>query len=133
MLQKEVVNRIIAKKGSKAYGWLSIISQLLCDVEVLFDVPKEAFTPAPKVNSSVVLLKPKVDVIPHNLQQLKIICHILFLHRRKMISSIIKREKQLHYLLSKVDELQIDLKMRPEDIDIKTFCKISQTFRNGCV
>ena len=123
MLQKEVVNRIIAQNGSKAYSWLSILSQLLCDVELLFDVPKEAFTPQPKVTSSVVSLKPKKTVIPHNIAKLKVICHELFLHRRKTVRSIINKSERIKYLFSHLD--QIDLNMRPEDLSIATLCALS--------
>jgi 16S rRNA (adenine1518-N6/adenine1519-N6)-dimethyltransferase len=123
MLQKEVVKRIIAQNGSKAYSWLSILSQLLCDVELLFDVPKEAFIPQPKVTSSVVSLKPKKTVIPHNIAKLKIICHELFLHRRKTVKSIINKSERIKYLISHLD--QTNLNMRPEDLSITTLCSLS--------
>lgn len=125
MLQKEVVNRIIAKNGSKAYSWLSILSQLLCDVELLFDVPKEAFNPQPKVTSSVVSLRPKKSVIPHNIKKLKIICHELFLHRRKTVRSIINKNNQIKYLIPHLTQENLDA--RPEDLDIATLCRLSLT------
>jgi 16S rRNA (adenine1518-N6/adenine1519-N6)-dimethyltransferase len=123
MLQKEVVNRIVAENGSKDYSWLSILSQLLCDVELLFNVPKEAFIPQPKVTSSVVSLRPKKSVIPHNIEKLKIICHELFLHRRKTVKTIINKSNKLQYLLPYIDE--ISLKARPEDLNILTLCRLS--------
>lgn len=123
MLQKEVVNRIIAKPSSKAYSWLSILAQLLCDVNLLFDVPKEAFNPQPKVISSVVSLRPKQTIIPHNIIKLKMICHALFLHRRKTIRSIITNNPKLQYLIPHLD--QITLNMRPECLDITTLCNLS--------
>ena len=58
MLQKEVVDRMAAVPGSKAYGRLSVMTQFRCDVAPLFDVPPESFSPAPKVFSSIVRLKP---------------------------------------------------------------------------
>ena len=59
MLQKEVVDRMGAEPGSKVYGRLSVMLQALCEVEPLFDVPPAAFRPPPKVDSSVVRLRPK--------------------------------------------------------------------------
>lgn len=58
MLQKEVVERMAAEPGSKVYGRLSVMLQLACRVEPLFDVPPEAFRPPPKVDSAVVRLVP---------------------------------------------------------------------------
>jgi len=125
MLQKEFVNRIIAKHHSKAYSWLTILAQLLCDVDFLFDVPQSSFTPEPKVMSSVFSLKPKKVIFPHNIKNLKKICSSLFLYRRKTIGSIVKNNSHLNYLLPFLEKIQLDLKTRPEEIDIKTFCDIS--------
>jgi 16S rRNA (adenine1518-N6/adenine1519-N6)-dimethyltransferase len=58
MLQKEVVERMAAGPGSKIYGRLSVMLQLRCSVEPLFDVPPDAFSPPPKVDSAVVRLVP---------------------------------------------------------------------------
>src|SRR5690606_34290038 len=59
MFQKEVAQRIVAKPSSKSYGRLSIISQWLCDCKIAFDVPAAAFTPPPKVTSSIVRFVPR--------------------------------------------------------------------------
>ncbi len=125
MLQKEFVQRVTAKHHSKAYSWITILAQLLCDVELLFDVPQNAFTPEPKVISSVFSLRPKQAVYPHNIKNLKKICNTLFLYRRKTIRSIINNNSHLHYLLPFLENIQLDLQKRPEEIDIKTFCDIS--------
>ncbi len=58
MLQKEVVERMAAQPGGKIYGRLSVMLQMFCDVEPLFDIGPGAFTPAPKVHSSFVRLRP---------------------------------------------------------------------------
>jgi 16S rRNA (adenine1518-N6/adenine1519-N6)-dimethyltransferase len=57
MLQREVVERIIARPGSKEYGYLSVLVQFYCEAQRLFNVPPGAFRPAPKVDSSVVRLR----------------------------------------------------------------------------
>lgn len=125
LLQKEVVNKIIATHNSKAYGWLSILSQLLCDVDLLFDVQPTAFTPEPKIISSVIRLKPHILPYEYNIKKLKLLCKALFIHRRKSINTIIKNNPNLQYLLPAIESLNLNLKMRPEEIDIQTFCKIS--------
>ncbi|MDO5089992.1 MAG: 16S rRNA (adenine(1518)-N(6)/adenine(1519)-N(6))-dimethyltransferase RsmA [Cardiobacteriaceae bacterium] len=58
MLQKEVVERIVAEPGSKAYGRLGIMIRQQCDAEPLLDIPPQAFDPPPKVDSAVVRLVP---------------------------------------------------------------------------
>ena len=58
MLQKEVVNRMAAEPGSKAYGRLSVMLQVKCAVMPLFDIGPGAFKPAPKVDSAFVRLQP---------------------------------------------------------------------------
>ncbi len=57
MLQREVVERIIARPSSKEYGYLSVLVQFYCEAQRLFNVPPGAFRPAPKVDSSVVRLR----------------------------------------------------------------------------
>jgi 16S rRNA (adenine1518-N6/adenine1519-N6)-dimethyltransferase len=57
MFQKEVAERIVAKHGSKTYGILSVLMQCYYDIEYLFDVKPECFTPPPKVMSGVIRLR----------------------------------------------------------------------------
>jgi 16S rRNA (adenine1518-N6/adenine1519-N6)-dimethyltransferase len=61
LVQKEVAQRLSAQPGTRAYGFLSVQTQLLSDVELLFEVPADAFRPRPKVDSAVVRLTPKRD------------------------------------------------------------------------
>ena len=59
MFQTEVAERLMASPRTKAYGRLSVIAQWCCQVTRAFNVPKEAFTPPPKVSSTVVTLTPR--------------------------------------------------------------------------
>ena len=59
LVQKEVAERLTAQPGTRAYGFLSVQTQLLSDAELLFDVPADAFRPRPKVDSAVVRLVPR--------------------------------------------------------------------------
>ena len=93
MLQKEVVERMAAEPGSKVYGRLSVMLQLACRVEPLFDVPAEAFRPPPKVESAVVRLLP---LAPHELhdadpQHVYAVVKAAFGQRRKTLSNALKQ------------------------------------------
>jgi 16S rRNA (adenine1518-N6/adenine1519-N6)-dimethyltransferase len=86
MFQKEVVDRLVARPRSKAYGRLSVIAQHVCTVRPLFDIAPSAFVPPPKVTSSVVRLTPLppsqrlADLVP-----LERVTAAAFGQRRKML------------------------------------------------
>jgi 16S rRNA (adenine1518-N6/adenine1519-N6)-dimethyltransferase len=125
MLQKEVVERVIALKGNKKYSWLSIISQLLCDKELLFDIPPIAFFPQPKVMSSLLYLQPKITTLPFNYNNLQQICQKLFLYRRKTLQAIMKMDKFLQSIFSDAVNFGINMQLRPEQLDLELLCKLS--------
>ena len=89
MLQREVVDRIIAPPGSRTYGYLSVLVQLFCQVEALFDVPPGAFRPIPKVHSTVLRLRirrePAVPIADP--QAFLLLCQVLFSQRRKTLAN----------------------------------------------
>lgn len=85
MLQKEVVDRLVATPHSKAYGRLSILTQWLCEVESLFHLPPSAFSPPPKVDSTVVRLVPRAKPEPCDMQTLEKLTAAAFGQRRKML------------------------------------------------
>ncbi|MEO7072768.1 MAG: 16S rRNA (adenine(1518)-N(6)/adenine(1519)-N(6))-dimethyltransferase RsmA [Rhodanobacter sp.] len=89
MLQKEVVARMAAAPGSKVYGRLSVMLQLACTVEPLFDVPASAFRPPPKVDSSVVRLVPLAAHARHdaNADDVHAVVKAAFAQRRKTLSN----------------------------------------------
>jgi 16S rRNA (adenine1518-N6/adenine1519-N6)-dimethyltransferase len=124
MLQKEVVDRLAAPPGCKAYGRLSIMVQYLCDVECLFFVPPEAFYPPPKVESAVVRLTPHTQS-PYPsvcLNTLKQVVATAFAMRRKTIANNLKP-----LLTAKeLEALTIDPLMRPEQLSILTYVQIAQ-------
>jgi len=93
LLQKEVVNRLVAEPGTKAFGRLSVLTQWLCQASSAFDIPPTAFIPPPKVMSAVVVLRPRPrDQRPFdcNLSALSKVTAALFNQRRKMIRQAIK-------------------------------------------
>jgi 16S rRNA (adenine1518-N6/adenine1519-N6)-dimethyltransferase len=91
MFQREVAERIVAAPGSNAYGRLSVISQWRTRPRILFDVNRSAFTPAPKVTSSVVrfdlLAHPRGDAVLRDLER---VTAAAFGQRRKMLRSSLR-------------------------------------------
>ena len=86
MFQKEVAQRIAAAPGGRVYGRLSVLVQWLCDVHRLFDVPPRAFTPPPKITSTVVRLLPRATPLaPASIRHLERVTAAAFGQRRKML------------------------------------------------
>ena len=126
MFQKEVAQRLCAPAGSKSYGRLSVITQFLCDVEHCFDLPPGAFTPPPKVVSSVVRLTPLAQArFPANKKKLEEVVKAAFGQRRKMLrSSLGSLSDDAGAWLS---EAGIDPKRRAETLSVEEFCLLART------
>lgn len=122
MFQKEVALRIAAKPRTADYGRLTILSQYLADVKKMFDLPPGAFSPPPKVTSSVVNLIPKSEVDLSILPALEKITHAAFGQRRKMIRS------SLSSLFSTSDFSSLDIKetARAEELLLDQFVKLAR-------
>jgi 16S rRNA (adenine1518-N6/adenine1519-N6)-dimethyltransferase len=91
MFQKEVADRIVAPAGGKDYGRLSVLSQYRCEARKLFDVNRSAFTPPPKVTSSIVQLIPIAAPQPAcRIEDLSRVTAAAFGQRRKMLRSSLK-------------------------------------------
>ena len=85
MLQKEVVDRMAAAPGSKAFGRLSVMLQWRYEIEPLFDVPPDAFDPPPRVMSAIVRMRPRAAPAAVSPAVLGTIVGIAFSQRRKML------------------------------------------------
>lgn len=123
MLQKEVVERLVAGPGDKNYGRLSIMVQYHCQAENLFEVPPESFRPAPKVDSAIVRLtphkeRPFVAKCPKKLESL---VRTAFSQRRKTLRNALKT------LLPDInqDTMSIDLSKRAENISLEEYVNLS--------
>ena len=90
MFQREVAERIAAKPGTKAYGRLSVLSQWRTSARIAFDVPARAFTPPPKITSSVVHLRPAEMPKGIDPSRLSAITAAAFSQRRKMLRQSLK-------------------------------------------
>ena len=128
MFQKEVAERIIAQPGSKNYGRLSIISQWRSKAEILFSIPPEAFSPPPKVKSSVIKITALSSPIHQaELKNLSFIAKTAFNQRRKMLRHSLKSLSQnIENVLNSTGILPTS---RPEEITIKKFCELSERLK----
>jgi len=91
MFQKEVAQRLAASPHSKDYGRLSVMTQFLCEVRPLFDIPPRAFVPAPKVTSTVVRLVPRAAPLGGcRFADLERVVAAAFGKRRKMLRQSLK-------------------------------------------
>jgi 16S rRNA (adenine1518-N6/adenine1519-N6)-dimethyltransferase len=91
MIQREVAQRIAAGPGSKTYGILSVLLQVWYDIEYLFTVDEDAFTPPPKVKSAVVrLVRNKRTAMDCNEKLFKTVVKTTFNRRRKMLRNSVK-------------------------------------------
>jgi len=123
MLQKEVVNRLVAVPGSKSYGKLSVVVQYYCRVDKLFDVGPEAFSPQPKVDSSIVRLIPHKSplVSINNYEDFENIVSASFAQRRKTLHNNLKSLLSDEQLLS----VNIDPSRRAETLSLEEFAALS--------
>jgi 16S rRNA (adenine1518-N6/adenine1519-N6)-dimethyltransferase len=127
MFQKEVAERIVAKPGDDAYGRLTVISQWRTAPRILFDVHRSAFTPPPKITSSVVrfdLLKaPRGEA---QLEALERVTAAAFGQRRKMLRSSLKA------LSPKCDQMLeaagIEPTARAEEISVEGFAALARAY-----
>ena len=124
MLQKEVVDRLTAAPGCKAYGRLSVFAQYHGQVEALFEVPPEAFRPVPKVDSAFVRLIPWHDSPYPKLPQadLEFLVAKAFGMRRKTLANNLKPL----FTAAELADLGIDPGLRPEQITVAQYVQLAK-------
>ena len=129
MFQKEVADRIIAKSNSSHYGRLSILSNWKLKVKKICDIKSVSFYPKPKVDSSLLIFTPKMHFYPlKDSKNLEKVTRIFFNHRRKMLK---KPFNQLFNGNQKIlDRLKIDLNLRPQNLDFKTYYQLVEEYEN---
>ncbi len=122
MFQKEVAERICEKKGSKAYGILSVLAQAFYDTEYLFTVSEHVFDPPPKVKSGVMRMRRKEDYsLPCSEKLLFTVVKTAFQQRRKTLRNSLKT-------LNLSDNLREDevFNLRPEQLSVAQFIELTQ-------
>ena len=121
MLQKEVVDRIVAPPGSKVYGRISVIMQTFFDTELMFVVPKESFDPQPKIESAILYLKTKKQPLVKNFKPLEEIVKIAFSQRRKTLKNCLKS-------FLNQSQTDIDLSQRAEMLSVENFVTLMNDY-----
>jgi len=124
MFQKEVALRIVSKPGSKVYGILSVLVQAFYDVDYLFDVPPESFTPPPKVVSGMIRLKRRTETVPmESEKRLFTLVKAAFNQRRKMLRNSLKSLFDEEFLQDKLFD------KRAEQLTIDQFAALTFQMR----
>ncbi|MEO1985090.1 MAG: 16S rRNA (adenine(1518)-N(6)/adenine(1519)-N(6))-dimethyltransferase RsmA [Martelella sp.] len=122
MFQKEVAQRIVAEAGDNHYGRLGVLAGWRTEARIAFDVPPQAFTPPPKVTSSVVHLTPRAEPLPVAAAALEKVTQAAFGQRRKMLRQSLKSLGG-EALLAKAG---IDPTRRAETLSIAEFCTLAE-------
>lgn len=121
MLQKEVVERMVAEPGSKTYGRLSVMLQWRYYMELMFVVPPTAFDPPPRVDSAIVRMIPLPNPLPCDQAKLEQVVLKAFSQRRKVIRNC------LAGMFSESDLLEagVDPQARPETIPLEQYVALA--------
>ena len=121
MFQREVAERIVAGPGERAYGRLGVLAGWRTQGKIVFDVPRQAFVPPPRVTSSVVHLTPRTEPLATDVSRLSRITETAFGQRRKMLRQSL-RSIGGERLLSATG---IDGTRRPETLTIAEFVALA--------
>ena len=124
MLQNEVVERMAAEPGTKAFGRLSVMLQYRYSIEKLIDVPPQAFQPPPKVDSAVVRMIPYApgELAPVDANVLGEVVSTAFSQRRKMLRNTLAA----YHGTVDFDALGFDLTRRAEDVSVAEYVRLAQ-------
>ena len=129
MFQKEVAERIISKPNSKEYGIISVRTQLLYDVKILFDVSPNVFFPKPRVNSSLISMTRKKNInINFDLKLFDRLVKLSFQQRRKKIKNSLKKLDIKENILE--DSI---FGLRPEQLSVNDFIRLTQKISNETI
>lgn len=129
MLQKEVVERIVADAGNSAYGRLSVLLQSYFQTQWLFDVGPDSFDPPPKVTSAVLRMRARSGPPPPSLRSIETLTARAFAQKRKML-----RKTLLPWLEQRgLDASAIDPTARAEDVPVAVYGAIAQQMDDQCL
>jgi 16S rRNA (adenine1518-N6/adenine1519-N6)-dimethyltransferase len=120
MFQKEVAERLAAKPSTKDYGILSVITQAYFEVEYLFTVHENVFTPPPKVKSGVVRLQRRITPLDYDEKKFKKVVKLAFNQRRKKLSNALSSLITDKLLIAEFAD------KRAEELSVADFVKLSK-------
>jgi len=127
MFQKEVAQRIVAKPGTEHYGRLSVLAGWRTAAKILFEVPRQAFVPPPKITSAVVRLEPRAQPLaPCALADLERVTAAAFGQRRKMLRQSLKSlgpDAEARIAAAGITPTE-----RPEELTVEQFAALARAF-----
>jgi 16S rRNA (adenine1518-N6/adenine1519-N6)-dimethyltransferase len=129
MFQKEVAERIIAESNTSKYGRLSILSNWKLNIKKIMDIKPQSFSPRPKVDSTLLLFTPRVKFFElKDAKNLEMITRVFFSQRRKMLkkpfNQVFSNAKEV------ADKFNIDLNLRPQNLDPEVYFKLVKEYEN---
>ena len=122
MLQKEVIDRMVAKPATSDYGRLSVMLQWRYAMENVLFVPPESFDPPPRVDSAVVRMVPRPDPAPVDVKRLGEIVQVAFSQRRKLLRHTLGR-----WLEDKGLGGSFDVQRRAEEVPVSEYVELAQS------
>ncbi len=125
MLQKEVVERMVAEPGSKTYGRLSVMLQWRYRMSLMFIVPPEAFDPPPKVESAIVRMIPIAEPLPCDAATLEAVVQKAFSQRRKVIRNCLAGM----FTEQQITDAGIDPSTRPETVPMEAYVTLANSLK----
>ncbi len=129
MFQREVAERIVATPRERAdYGRLGVLANWRCETKILFDVPASAFTPPPKIVSSVVELRPRPGPLPCEVKMLEAVTLAAFGQRRKMLRQSLKSLPLPIDPIKILQETGIEPTRRAEEVEVAGFCALARAY-----
>lgn len=133
LVQKEVAERLYAKPGSRAFGALSVRVQYRAECEFICDVPAQAFSPPPKVDSAVVRLQPRlVEPLANDPKYLETLVKLGFSSKRKMLRNNLKSVVESDRLCVLLEQLEINPQSRAEDLGVQQWVALSNLLSAEC-
>ena len=121
MLQKEVVERMVASPGTKAFGRLSVMLQWRYHMDLMFIVPPTAFDPPPKVESAIVRMIPKAQPLMCDEHKLQVTVTKAFSQRRKVVRNCVAGM----FTEAQLIQVGIDPQLRPEAIGLEHYVALA--------
>ncbi len=131
MFQNEVADRILAKPNTSNFGRITILTNLKLDVVNYFKISKKCFFPVPKIDSKIVVFKPKekVNFKISKVENLEKITQAFFSNRRKMINKTFAKLFNNHLEIAK--KLNINLASRPSELTCEIYYKIAELYEKS--
>lgn len=131
IIQKEVAERLVAQPGSRDYGYLSLATQYFTRPAIAFTIPREAFRPQPRVESTLVELLPRADIPPEDPKDFLKFVKTCFRHKRKTLANNLAGLYPPDALRTTVADLALVPRCRAEQLSLKQFAELFRRLPRG--